>query len=62
MPCFFLAFYRLAPLIMISVLNFTTMQEMISLKSSTKGPGRTKGQTTENSTPKLKQEQETDEV
>ncbi|AQK53554.1 hypothetical protein ZEAMMB73_Zm00001d051067 [Zea mays] len=39
-----------------------SLKEMISLKSSTKGPGRTKGQTTENSTPKLKQEQETDEV
>ncbi|AQK53551.1 uncharacterized protein LOC103653756 [Zea mays] len=38
-----------------------SLKEMISLKSSTKGPGRTKGQTTENSTPKLKQEQETDE-
>ncbi|AQK53550.1 hypothetical protein ZEAMMB73_Zm00001d051067 [Zea mays] len=28
-----------------------SLKEMISLKSSTKGPGRTKGQTTENSTP-----------
>lgn len=38
------------------------MQEMISPKSSTKGPGRSKGQNTENSTPKRKQEQETEEV
>lgn len=35
---------------------------MISPKSSTKGLGRTKGQSTENSTPKMKQEQETEEV
>ena len=38
------------------------MQEMISPKSSTKGPGRTKVQSTENSTSKRKQEQETEEV
>lgn len=38
------------------------MQEMISPKSSAKGPGRTKGQSTENSTPKRKREQETKEV
>ncbi|XP_004953083.1 sister chromatid cohesion protein PDS5 homolog B isoform X1 [Setaria italica] len=39
-----------------------SLKEMISPKSSTKGPGRTKGQSTENSTPKRKQEQETEEL
>ncbi|OEL27161.1 hypothetical protein BAE44_0011818 [Dichanthelium oligosanthes] len=38
-----------------------SLKEMISPKSSTKGPGRTKGQSTENSTSKRKQEHETDE-
>ncbi|XP_066332109.1 sister chromatid cohesion protein PDS5 homolog C-like isoform X2 [Miscanthus floridulus] len=38
-----------------------SLKEMISPKSSTRGPGRTKGQSTENSTPKMKQEQETEE-
>lgn len=38
-----------------------SLKEMISPKSSTKGLGRTKGQSTENSTPKMKQEQETEE-
>ncbi|RLM79722.1 hypothetical protein C2845_PM12G11910 [Panicum miliaceum] len=39
-----------------------SLKEMISPKSSTKGPGRTKGQSTENSTSKRKQEQETEEL
>ncbi|XP_066322022.1 sister chromatid cohesion protein PDS5 homolog C-like isoform X2 [Miscanthus floridulus] len=38
-----------------------SLKEMISPRSSTKGPGRTKGQTTESSTPKTKEEQETEE-
>ncbi|PWZ24790.1 Sister chromatid cohesion protein PDS5 B-B [Zea mays] len=38
-----------------------SLKEMITPKSSTKVPGRTKGQNTENSTPKMKQEQETEE-
>ncbi|KAG2659755.1 hypothetical protein PVAP13_1KG380000 [Panicum virgatum] len=39
-----------------------SLKEMISPKSSTKGPGRTKGQSTENSTSKRKQEQDTEEL
>jgi len=39
-----------------------SLKEMISPKSSTKGPGRTKVQSTENSTSKRKQEQETEEL
>ncbi|CAO2046544.1 unnamed protein product [Urochloa humidicola] len=40
----------------------STMQEIISPKSSTKGPGRPKGQSTEDSTSKRKQGQETEEL
>ncbi|OEL27170.1 hypothetical protein BAE44_0011816 [Dichanthelium oligosanthes] len=39
-----------------------SLKEMISPKSSTKGLGRTKGQSAENSTSKMKQEQEPEEL
>ncbi|CAN6238628.1 unnamed protein product [Urochloa humidicola] len=39
-----------------------SLKEMISPKSSTKGPGRPKGQSTEDSTSKRKQGQETEEL
>ncbi|KAL6899604.1 hypothetical protein ACP4OV_006262 [Aristida adscensionis] len=39
-----------------------SLKEMVSSKSSTKGPGRTKGQNVENSSSKRKLEQETEET
>ncbi|WVZ74635.1 hypothetical protein U9M48_022796 [Paspalum notatum var. saurae] len=42
--------------------NNMSLKEMVSPKSLAKGPGRTKGQSTENSTSKRKQEQEPEEL